>query len=87
MCVICVYFYCWSLVKGEFLPPFGADNKVIYLSIYLSIYPSIYLTLNDVQPIAMTSLVIKTLGKIVKSEIVNVTDSALDPLQFAYKVG
>lgn len=43
--------------------------------------------LNDLRPIVLTSLVMKTLEKIVKSHIMDLPGPALDPLQFAYKPG
>ena len=43
--------------------------------------------LNDYRPVALTSLVMKTLEKLVKSLILPITESQLDPLQFAYRAG
>ena len=43
--------------------------------------------LNDFRPVALTSLVMKTLEKLVKSLILLITESQLDPLQFAYRAG
>ena len=40
---------------------------------------------NDFRPVALTSLVMKTLEKIVKSLILSDTEKNLDPLQFAYR--
>ncbi|XP_071948767.1 uncharacterized protein [Antedon mediterranea] len=40
--------------------------------------------LNDLRPIALTSLVMKIFKKIVKTYITSVVESKLDPLQFAY---
>ena len=42
---------------------------------------------NDYRPVALTYLVIKTMEKLVKSLIVPITVSQLDPLQFAYRAG
>ena len=42
---------------------------------------------NDLRPVALTSLVMKTLEKIVKSLVLSVVEPLLDPLQFAYRVG
>ena len=42
---------------------------------------------NDFQPIALTSLVMKTLENIIKFFILAVTECNLDPLQFAYRSG
>ena len=42
---------------------------------------------NDFRPIALTSLVMKTLEKIIKFFILAVTEYNLDPLQFAYRSG
>ena len=43
--------------------------------------------LNDFRPVALTSLVMKTLEKIIKSLIMSATEQKLDPLQFAYRAG
>ncbi|XP_071959468.1 uncharacterized protein [Antedon mediterranea] len=43
--------------------------------------------LNDLRPIALTSLVMKIFEKIVKTYITSVVESKLDPLQFAYRSG
>ena len=43
--------------------------------------------LNDLCPVALTSLVMKTLEKIVRSFILSVVQPTLDPLQFAYRAG
>ena len=43
--------------------------------------------LNDFRTVALTSLVMKTLEKLVKSLILPITESQLDPLQFAYRAG
>ena len=42
---------------------------------------------NDFRPIALTSLVMKTLENIIKFFILAVTEYNLDPLQFAYQSG
>ena len=42
---------------------------------------------NDFRPIALTSLVMKTLEKNIKFFILAVTECNLDPLQFAYRSG
>ena len=42
---------------------------------------------NDFRPIALTSLVMKTLEKIIEFFILAVTECNLDPLQFAYRSG
>jgi len=42
---------------------------------------------NDFRPVALTSLVMKTLEKIIKRFLVEATESLLDPLQFAYRAG
>uniref|UniRef100_A0A1A8LS20 Reverse transcriptase domain-containing protein n=3 Tax=Nothobranchius TaxID=28779 RepID=A0A1A8LS20_9TELE len=41
--------------------------------------------LSDFRPVALTSLVMKTFEKILKSEILSLTEGRLDPLQFAYQ--
>ena len=41
--------------------------------------------LNDLRPVALTSLVMKTLEKIMKSFIFAAVHPVLDPLQFAYR--
>ena len=41
--------------------------------------------LNDLRPVALTSLVMKSFEKLVKSEILSKTGQALDPMQFAYR--
>lgn len=41
-------------------------------------------SLNDFRPIALTSLVIKTLERQVKPQIISVTDKKSDLVQFAY---
>ena len=43
--------------------------------------------LNDFRPVALTSLFMKTLEKLVKSLILPITESQLDPLQFACRAG
>jgi hypothetical protein len=42
---------------------------------------------NDFRPVALTSVVMKTLEKIVKSLVLAATEKCLDPLQFAYRAG
>lgn len=42
--------------------------------------------LNDLRPVALTSLVMKSFEKLLKEEIVMQTEQALDPLQFSYRV-
>jgi hypothetical protein len=42
---------------------------------------------NDFRPVALTSVVMKTLEKIVKSLVLAATEKSLDPLQFAYRAG
>lgn len=42
-------------------------------------------TLNDLRPVALTSLVMKAMEKIIKQHIICQTESLLDPLQFAYR--
>jgi hypothetical protein len=42
---------------------------------------------NDFRPVALTSLVMKTLEKIIKALVLSVTEKNLDPLQFAYRAG
>jgi hypothetical protein len=42
---------------------------------------------NDFRPVALTSLVMKTVEKIVKRAVLNLTETNLDPLQFAYRAG
>ena len=41
--------------------------------------------LSDLSPVALTSLVMNTLEKIVKSLILSAAEPILDPLQFAYR--
>lgn len=41
--------------------------------------------LDDFRPVALTSLVMKCLEKLVKRQIMHKTESSLDPLQFAYR--
>ena len=41
---------------------------------------------NDLRPVALTSLVMKSFEKLVKSELLSKTGQVLDPLQFAYRV-
>ena len=43
--------------------------------------------LNDFRPVALTSLVMKTLEKLIKSFILSEIEHKLDPLQFAYRPG
>ena len=43
--------------------------------------------LKDFRPVALTSLVMKTLEKLVKTLVLSVTECQLDPLQFAYRAG
>lgn len=40
--------------------------------------------LNDLRPVALTSLVMKAMERIIKDHITKVTDLMIDPLQFAY---
>lgn len=42
-------------------------------------------SLNDFRPIALTSLVMKSLEKLIKAELLKTTEHRLDPLQFAYR--
>ena len=42
---------------------------------------------NDFRPVALTSLVMKTFERIVRSFILSVVEPCLDPLQFAYRAG
>ncbi|XP_042073451.1 uncharacterized protein LOC121813637 [Haplochromis burtoni] len=42
-------------------------------------------SLNDLRPVALTSLVMKAMEKIIKQHIVRATDPLMDPLQFAYR--
>lgn len=44
-------------------------------------------TLNDLRPVALTSLVMKAMEKIIKQHIISVTDPLMDPLQFAFRTG
>jgi len=44
-------------------------------------------SLNDFRPVALTSLIMKSFEKIIKQEIIAMTKSQLDPLQFAYRAG
>ncbi len=44
-------------------------------------------TLNDLRPVALTSLVIKAMERILKHHIIRATDFLIDPLQFAYRAG
>ncbi len=43
--------------------------------------------LNDFRPVALTSLVMKCLEKVVKDEILQQSKDSLDPLQFAFRQG
>ena len=43
--------------------------------------------LNEFMPVALTSLVMKVLEKILKDEIVSLINGKLDPLKFAYQPG
>ncbi len=42
-------------------------------------------TLNDFRPVALTSILMKNFEKLVRSEILKITEHALDPMQFAYR--
>lgn len=42
-------------------------------------------TLNDFRPVALTSILIKTLEKLVNSEILKKAEHAFDPMQCAYR--
>ncbi len=44
-------------------------------------------SLNDFRPIALTSLAMKAFEKIIKAELLGVTQEILDPFQFAYRPG
>ncbi len=44
-------------------------------------------TLNDLRPVALTSLVMKAMERILKHHIIRATDFLIDPLQFAYCAG
>ncbi len=41
--------------------------------------------LNDLRPVALTSVVMKIFERFVKDEILRSTESFLDPMQFAYR--
>ena len=43
--------------------------------------------LNDFRPVALTSLIMKILEKILKNLVLSIVDEKLDPLQFAYQSG
>jgi len=42
-------------------------------------------SLNEFRPIALTSLVMKSLEKLIKAELLKTTEHLIDPLQFAYR--
>ena len=42
---------------------------------------------NDFRPVALTSLIMKSLEKVVKDNILKQVETSLDPLQFAYRSG
>lgn len=42
-------------------------------------------TLNDFRPVALKSILIKTLEKLVREEILRKTEHTLNPMQFAYR--
>ena len=42
---------------------------------------------NDFRPVALTSLVMKSLEKLIKSFVLSICEDKLDPLQFAYRAG
>lgn len=44
-------------------------------------------SLGDYRPVALTSLIMKSFEKIVRKEILTLTQPALDPMQFAYRSG
>jgi len=44
-------------------------------------------TLNDLRPVALTSLVMKAMERNIKDYITKVSNPMMDPLQFAYRVG
>ncbi|KAK0133131.1 putative protein MSS51, mitochondrial [Merluccius polli] len=44
-------------------------------------------SLNDSRPVALTSLIMKVFEKIVKQEVLRITQDRFDPLQFAYRAG
>lgn len=43
--------------------------------------------LNDLRPVALTSLIMKAMERIIKEHITKATGSMMDPLQFAYQAG
>ena len=43
--------------------------------------------LQDFRPVALTSLVVKNIEKIIKDEVLALVKGKLDPLQFAYQPG
>lgn len=43
--------------------------------------------LNDLRPVALTSLVMKAMERIIKEHITKASSSMMDPLQFAYQAG
>lgn len=43
--------------------------------------------MNNLRPVALTSLVMKAMERVIKKHIVMVTDPLMDPLQFAYRAG
>lgn len=43
--------------------------------------------MNDLRPVALTSLAKKAMERVNKNHIIKITDSQMDPLQFAYRAG
>ena len=43
--------------------------------------------LNDLRPVALTSLVMKSFERLVKRELITMLEEALDPMQFTYRAG
>ena len=44
-------------------------------------------SLNDFRPVPLTSLIMKSLEKLIKDSILKQVEKSLDPLQFAYRIG
>ncbi len=58
---------------------------MLWLSLLVIVKINCAKTLNDFRPIALTSIVMKTFEKLVRSEILKKTEHDLDPMQFAYR--
>ncbi len=73
------YIYNRSL-QTEHVPTIWKDGKIV-VPVPKSSCPK---TVGDFRPVALTSVLMKTFEKLVRSETLRQTEHTLDPVQFAY---